>query len=177
MTIYKLNDFSPQFTDRDSCFIADSADVIGKVSIGKNVGIWFGAILRGDTEMLTIKNGSNVQDGTIIHADYGFPATIGEGCTIGHKAIIHGCTIEDNSLVGMGATVLNGAVVGENCLIGAGALIPEGKHIEAGSLVVGMPGKVKRALSDDEVKGLTLSAEHYMQNASRFIQNLKVEVV
>lgn len=177
MTIYKLDDFSPKFADRDSCFIADSADVIGQVSIGRNVGIWFGCILRGDTALLNVKDDSNVQDGSIMHADIGFPATIGVGCTIGHKAIIHGCTIEDHSLVGMGATVLNGAIVGEECLIGAGALIAEGKVIEPRSLVVGMPGKVRRSLSDDEVKGLYKSAEHYMQNASRYIQNLKIEVV
>ncbi|PCI86669.1 MAG: gamma carbonic anhydrase family protein [Hyphomicrobiales bacterium] len=177
MTIYKLDNKSANFTDRDSCFIADSADVIGNISIGRNVGIWFGCVLRGDTELLCIKDNSNVQDGSIMHADYGFPATIGQGCTIGHKAIIHGCTIEDHSLVGMGATVLNGAVIGEECLVGAGALVSEGKIIPARSLVIGMPGKVRRDLSDDEVKGLYKSAEHYMQNATRYIQNLKVEVV
>ena len=177
MTIYKLDNKSAKFTDRDSCFIADSADVIGNISIGRNVGIWFGCVLRGDTELLSIKDNSNVQDGSIMHADYGFPATIGQGCTIGHKAIIHGCTIEDHSLVGMGATVLNGAVIGEECLVGAGALVAEGKIISPRSLVIGMPGKVRRSLSDDEVKGLYKSAEHYMQNAARYIQNLKIEVV
>ncbi|MCJ8324105.1 MAG: gamma carbonic anhydrase family protein [Rhizobiales bacterium] len=177
MSIYKLDNFTPIFTDRASCFVADSADIIGEVIIGRNVGIWFGAVLRGDTELLTIKDNSNIQDGTIIHADAGFPATIGMGCTIGHKAIIHGCTIHDNSLIGMAATVLNGAVIGENCLIGAGALVPEGKVIPPKSLVVGMPGKVRRDLTDDEVAGLTKSAEHYMQNASRFIQNLNIIVV
>lgn len=177
MTIYKLDNFSPQFTDRATCFIAASADIIGEVIIGRHVGIWFGAVLRGDTELLTIKDGSNVQDGSIVHADKGFPTIIGQQCTIGHKAIIHGCTIGDNSLIGMGATILNGAIIGENSLVGAGALVPEGKIIEAGSLVVGMPGKVRRSLTDDEIIGLTKSAEHYMQNANRFIQNLKVEVV
>lgn len=177
MTIYKLEDISPQFTDRASCFVADSADLIGNIAIGANVGIWFGCVLRGDTELLTIKNNSNVQDGSIMHADYGFPATIGEGCTIGHRATIHGCTIEDNSLVGMGATILNGAVIGEASLVGAGALVAEGKIIEPRSLVIGMPGKVRRSLSDEEVQGLVKSAEHYMQNAKRYIQNLNVIVV
>ncbi|MBL1241890.1 MAG: gamma carbonic anhydrase family protein [OCS116 cluster bacterium] len=177
MTIFSLNNISPNFTDRDSCFIADSADVIGNITIGRNVGIWFGCVLRGDTELLNIKDDSNVQDGSVMHADYGFPATIGQGCTIGHRATIHGCTIEDHSLIGMGATVLNGAVIGEESLVGAGALVAEGKIISPRSLVIGMPGKVRRDLSDDEVKGLHKSAEHYMQNAAHYIQNLKVEVV
>ncbi|NRA86979.1 MAG: gamma carbonic anhydrase family protein [Rhizobiales bacterium] len=177
MTIYQLNQKTPIFSDRQSCFIANSADVIGDIFIGKNVSIWFGAILRGDTETLTIKDNSNVQDGSVIHADYGFPAVVGIGCTIGHRATIHGCTIEDNSLIGMGATILNGAIIGGNCLVGAGALVPEGKVIERGSLVVGMPGKTRRMLSADEIKSLYKSAEHYMENAKNYIQNLKVEVV
>ncbi len=177
MTLYSLGNFSPQFTDKQSCFIAKSADVIGKVTIGKNVSIWFNVVIRGDLEQITINNNSNIQDGTVIHADKGFPATIGEGCTIGHNAIIHGCKINDNSLIGMGATVLNGAVIGENCLVGAGALVAEGKHIPSGSLVIGIPGKPRRQLNDDEIKSIYLSAEHYMQNAAHYIQNLKIELV
>ncbi len=177
MSIYSLAGVTPKFIDRQSCFIADSADIIGDVHIGRQSSVWFGAILRGDTETLTIGDQTNIQDGSILHADYGYPTSLGVGVTVGHKAIIHGCTINDNSLVGMGATILNGAVIGENCLVGAGALVGEGKVIEAGSLVIGMPGKTRRSLSDEEIKGLTKSAEHYMQNAQRYIQNLKIEVV
>ncbi|MEM7300362.1 MAG: gamma carbonic anhydrase family protein [Pseudomonadota bacterium] len=173
MPIYSLDGISPSFPEDESHWIADSATVLGKVVLKENANIWFGAVLRGDNEAITIGVDSNVQDLSILHTDPGFPLTIGTGCTIGHKAILHGCTIGDNSLIGMGASVMNGAVIGENCLIGAGALIPEGKEIPAGSLVVGAPGKVIRSLDDKAIAALNWSAQHYVANAKRFRTGLK----
>ena len=153
-------------------WVADTATVIGDVALEENVSIWFGAILRGDNERIHIGRGSNVQDLCVLHTDPGFPLAIGTNCTIGHRAILHGCTIGDGSLVGMGATVLNGARIGANCLIGANALITEGTNVPDGSLVVGAPGKVVRALSGPEFPRLQRSAEHYVQNAQRFAAGL-----
>ncbi|MCL4159932.1 UNVERIFIED_CONTAM: hypothetical protein GTU68_017434 [Idotea baltica] len=135
--------------------------------------VWFGCTIRGDNERITVGAGSNVQENCVFHTDVGYPLTIGANCTIGHKVMLHGCTIEDNSLIGMGATVLNGAIIGKNCLIGAGALITENKVIPDGSLVMGAPGKVVRTLDEKAIQGLTLSAEHYQQNAARFAADLR----
>ena len=142
MTIYSLDGVSPQVAE-DS-WIAPDANVIGKIVIQEGASIWFGATLRGDNEEIVIGKGSNVQENTIMHTDMGYPLTVGEGCTIGHKALLHGCTIGDNTLIGMGAVILNGAKIGKNCLIGANALITENKVIPDGSLVMGSPGKVVR---------------------------------
>jgi carbonic anhydrase/acetyltransferase-like protein (isoleucine patch superfamily) len=150
------------------CWVAESATVIGDVTLEEDASIWFGAVLRGDNEPIRIGRSSNIQDLCMLHTDPGFPLTIEAGCTIGHRAILHGCTIGEGSLVGMGATVLNGARVGRNCLVGAAALITEGKEIPDNSLVVGTPGKVVRQLADAEVAGLRRSAEHYAENAKRF---------
>ena len=147
--------------------------MIGNIIIGDDVGIWFRAVLRGDNEPITIGAGSNIQDGVMIHTDMGAPATIGRGCTIGHHAIIHGCTIGDNSLVGMSATVLNGARIGRNCLIGAHALIPERKEIPDNSLVMGAPAKVIRELDADAAAALEMSARHYVANWQRYASGLK----
>ncbi|PCJ91844.1 MAG: gamma carbonic anhydrase family protein [Hyphomicrobiales bacterium] len=174
MPLYSLDEHAPTTPQNGDFWVAPDADVIGQVVIGEAVGIWFGAVLRGDNEPITIGNGSNVQEHTMIHTDPGFPATIGENCTIGHRAIIHGCTIDDNSLIGMGAIVLNGAKIGKNCLIGAGALIPEGKEIPDNSLVVGMPGKVIRHLSDEDAAKLTQSALKYQANFRRYAKSLKI---
>ena len=171
MTVYALGGTEPSFPDK-FYWIAPSAIVIGDVIIGENVGIWFGSVLRGDNEPIKIGDNSNVQENSVFHTDPGFPVTVGKGCTIGHKAMIHGCTIGDNSLIGMGATVLNGAKIGNNCLIGAGALIPEGKIIPDNSLVVGMPGKVIRELDENSIEGLRNSAKHYVANARRFAKEL-----
>jgi len=171
MPFYTLNDVSPKMPD-GFCWIAPNATIIGNVEIGENAGVWFGSVLRGDNEPISIGRDTNVQEDCVFHTDPGFPVTIGEGCTIGHKAMIHGCTIGSNSLVGMGATVLNGAKIGNNCLIGAGALIPEGKQIPDGSLVVGMPGKIIRELDAVAIEGLKRSAEHYVANAKRFAKEL-----
>jgi Carbonic anhydrases/acetyltransferases, isoleucine patch superfamily len=172
MALYSLDGVAPTLPDGFH-FIAESAELIGKVIVGADAGIWFGAVLRGDNEPITIGAGSNIQENCALHTDMGFPLTVGEGCTIGHKAILHGCTIGDNSLVGMGAIVLNGAVIGRNCLIGAGALVTEGKVIPDNSLVVGAPGKVVRTLGPETEEMLRKSAAHYVENARRFARGLK----
>lgn len=171
MTIYALGDASPKLAD--TAWIAPGGHVIGKVDLHQDVSVWFGVVLRGDNEWITIGAGTNVQENTVMHTDMGFPLTIGAGCTIGHKAMLHGCTIGDNVLIGMGATVLNGAVIGENSLIGAGALVTEGKKIPPGSLVMGQPGRVVRQLDDAAIQGLHASALHYQDNARRFAKDLK----
>ena len=173
MTLYNLDGVSPELPGEGGYWIAPSADVMGRVRLLKDASVWFGAVLRGDNEWLTIGEGSNVQDGCVMHSDMGAPLTVGRDCTIGHKAILHGCTIGDNSLIGMGATVLNHAVIGRNCLIGAGALIPERKVIPDNSLVVGAPGKIIRALDADAVAGLLKSAQGYVRNWKRFAAGLQ----
>ena len=171
MPLYALADVTP---DVDAtAWVAPDANVIGNVRLAAKSSVWFGSTLRGDNELITVGEGSNVQENSVFHTDVGYPLTIGVNCTIGHKVMLHGCTIGDNSLIGMGATVLNGAVIGKNCLIGAGALITENKVIPDGSLVMGAPGKVVRALDAAAIKGLTLSAEHYQQNAARFAADLR----
>lgn len=172
MPVYELDGISPVLPSHDDYWIAPDADVIGRVQIGDAVGIWFGAVLRGDNELISIGDGTNIQEHTMVHTDPGFPATIGKNCTIGHRAIIHGCTIGDNSLIGMGAIVLNGAEIGKNCLVGAGALIPEGKKIPDNSLVVGMPGKVIRTLDAESADKLTQSALNYQRNFRKFSKGL-----
>jgi carbonic anhydrase/acetyltransferase-like protein (isoleucine patch superfamily) len=149
-------------------FIADTARVMGSVVLHDRVSIWFGAVLRGDCELITIGEGSNVQDLSMVHADYGFPVTVGRNCVIGHQVCLHGCTIGDGALIGIGATVLNGAVIGENALVGAHALVPEGKRFPPRSLILGAPAKVVRELTDEEVARLRAGAEHYVANGAHF---------
>lgn len=173
MPLYTLDGKSPIFADEASTWVAPDASVIGGIVIGKDVGIWFGSALRGDTETITIGDGTNVQEHTIMHTDPGFPLTIGVGCTIGHRALLHGCTIGDNSLVGMGAIILNGARIGHNCLVGAGALVTEGKVFADGSLIVGSPARVVRQLDAEAIKRLRLSAQHYIANQRRFRSGLR----
>lgn len=173
MALYALGNAEPVLPPKGSYWIAPDASVIGKVILEKDAGIWFGAVLRGDNEPITIGTGSNVQDGVMIHTDMGFPATIGSNCTIGHHAIIHGCKIGKTSLIGMGATILNGAVIGNNCLVGANALITEGKTFPDNTLIVGTPAKAVRHLSADEVDGLRQSAKRYVENWKRFSIELK----
>lgn len=170
MTVYALDGISPELADES--WTAPSADVIGRVRLLHHASVWFGAVLRGDNEWITIGEGSNVQDGCVLHTDMGAPLMIGSHCTIGHKAILHGCVIGDNSLIGMGAVVLNHAVIGKNCLIGAHALIAEGKIIPDNSLVVGAPGKIIRTLNDVDVLGLRKSAEGYVRNWQHFAKGL-----
>lgn len=166
MTLYALGDVSPQIAH--DTWVAPDANLIGKVVLETGASVWFGCTIRADHEEIRIGKGSNVQENCVMHIDAGFPLTIGAGCTIGHKVMLHGCTIGDNSLIGMGATVLNGAKIGKNCLIGAGALITEGKEIPDGSLVMGIPGKVVRALDETAIQSLRASALHYQDNMRRF---------
>lgn len=173
MPLYKLDDVSPQLDDEDSTWIAPDASVIGKVRLAAKTGVWFGAVLRGDNELISIGAGTNVQEHCVLHTDMGYPLTVGENCTIGHRAILHGCTIGDNSLIGMGAIVLNGARIGKNCLVGAGALITEGKEFPDNSLIVGVPAKAVRELDDKAAEGLRQSAELYIANGQRFRNGLK----
>lgn len=173
MPVYALDDSSPDIPGDGSTWIAPDADVIGKVSLGTGVGVWFGAVLRGDNEPITVGDGTNIQEHVMIHTDPGYPARIGGGCTIGHRAIIHGCTIGDDTLIGMGAIILNGAVIGANSLVGAGALVTEGKEFPPGSLIVGVPAKVVRSLDEAAISRLKLSAQRYTANAARFARGLK----
>ncbi|MDP9136882.1 MAG: gamma carbonic anhydrase family protein [Pseudomonadota bacterium] len=168
MAIYELDGIRPALPEPGRYWVAPSAAVIGKVEIGIDGSVWFGAVLRGDHEPIIIGAGSNVQDGCVIHTDPGMPATVGRNCTIGHRAILHSCAVGDNTLIGMGATVLNRAQVGRNCLIGANALIPEGKAIPDQSLVIGMPGRIVRQLTAEEVEALAQSARNYIANWKRF---------
>ena len=170
MTHYRLGDVAPQVAD--DAWVAPACHVIGNVVLAAKASVWFGSTLRGDNEVIDVGAGTNVQENCVLHTDIGYPLTIGAGCTIGHKAMLHGCTIGENSLIGMGATVLNGAVIGKNCLIGAGALVTEGKVIPDGTLVVGAPAKVVRELDEAAIEGLRTSAKHYQENAARFAQGL-----
>ena len=166
MPIYRLGELSPQL--QEGVWVADNATIIGDVHLGRNVNVWFGAILRGDNDPITIGDNTNVQDAAVLHTDDGVPLDIGRDVTIGHKAMLHGCTIGDGTLIGMGATVLNGAKIGKGCLIGACALITEGKEIPDGSLVMGSPGKVVRQLDETARAKLFASAAGYQANARRF---------
>ncbi|MEQ8483349.1 MAG: gamma carbonic anhydrase family protein [Pseudomonadales bacterium] len=157
---------------RGEYWVADNALVIGSVLLENNASVWFNAVLRGDAELITVGENSNVQDGAVLHTDPGCPLVIGRNVTIGHKVMLHGCEIGDNSLIGINAVVLNRAKIGRNCLIGANALITEGKEIPDNSMVLGSPAKVVRQLTEQEVAGLALSARHYVENARRFRDGL-----
>lgn len=171
MPLYALNGAAPELAE-GHCWVAPDAQLIGKVRLKTDASVWFGAVLRGDNEWIEVGEGSNVQDHAVLHTDMGFPLVIGRNCTIGHRAMLHGCTIHDNSLIGMGATLLNGCVIGRNCLIGAGALIAEGKIIPDNSLVMGMPGKVVRELDAEAAARLPQSAEGYVRNWQRYARGL-----
>jgi carbonic anhydrase/acetyltransferase-like protein (isoleucine patch superfamily) len=173
MPLYAIDGTEPNFADADTNWIAPDATLIGDVRVGRNAGFWFGVVIRGDNEPITIGADTNVQEHTVMHTDPGFPLTIGDGCTIGHRAMLHGCTIGDNSLIGMGAIVLNGARIGKNSLVGAGALVTEGKEFPDNSLIVGSPAKAIRVLDDAAVARLRGSAAHYVANGKRFKAGLK----
>lgn len=168
--LYAIDDTHPELAD--DVFVAGDARVIGRVKLEAGSSVWFGCVLRGDTDLLQVGAGSNVQDLSVLHADPGFPLTIGRNVTVGHKVMLHGCTIADNSLIGIGAIVLNGARIGSNCIIGAGALIPEGKEIPDNSLVMGAPGKVVRDTTDAHQQAILESARHYVANGQRYRQGL-----
>jgi len=166
MAEYSLDGAQPRIDA--SAWVAASAEVIGQVTLLADASVWFAAVVRGDMDTIVIGQGSNIQDGSVLHADAGQPLTIGNGVTVGHKVILHGCTVGDGSLVGMGAIVLNGARIGKNCLVGAGSLVTEGKEFPDGSLIMGTPAKVVRALTPEQMEGLRRSAIHYVDNARRF---------
>lgn len=171
MTIYQLGDHAPEIDA--SAFVAETATLIGKVTLHANSSVWFGATIRGDNERITIGENSNVQEGTVMHTDMGFPLTVGKDVTIGHQAMLHGCTIGDGSLIGIQAVVLNGARIGKGCLVGAGALVTEGKEFPDNSLIVGAPAKVVRQLTADDVARLKGSAASYVQRGQLFKSQLK----
>lgn len=170
MTLYAFDGTTPDIAE--DCWVAPDANLIGRVVLEAGASVWFGATLRGDNEPITVGVGSNLQENVVCHTDPGCPLTVGANCTIGHKAMLHGCTIGDGVLVGMGATVLNGAVIGEGALIGAGALVTENKVIPPRSLVMGMPGKVVRELDDEAVAENLRSAERYREKMRRFRESL-----
>ena len=171
MAIYQLDDFTPSI--HPSVWVADNAQVMGNVTLAEDASVWFGAVLRGDTSTITVGKGSNVQDNSVLHADNGMPLVIGEGVTVGHQVMLHGCTVGNNSLIGIGAIVLNGVKIGNNCLVGAGALVTEGKEFADGSMILGSPAKAVRMLSPEQIEGLKMSARHYIANANRYKAGLK----
>jgi carbonic anhydrase/acetyltransferase-like protein (isoleucine patch superfamily) len=171
MALYQLDGVQPQV--HDTAWVADSAQVIGRVLLEEDASVWFSAVVRGDTETITIGRGSNIQDGSVLHADLGQPLTIGAGVTVGHQVMLHGCTIGDGSLIGIQAVVLNGARIGRHCLVGAGALVTEGKEFPDGSMILGSPARVVRQLTPEQIEGLKRSASSYVDNARRFRQGLR----
>lgn len=172
MAVYALDGKRPLLPSQDRVFIAPDAHVIGDIELHDDVGIWFGAVLRGDNERITIGARSNIQEGSMLHTDMGFPLVVGADCTIGHHAILHGCMIGDGSLIGMGATILNGAKIGRHCLVGANALVTEGKEFPDYSLIVGSPAKFVRTLDSEAAERLKQSAASYVVNARRFAAGL-----
>ncbi len=170
--MYSLADDAPELLG-EGHFVADTAAVIGKVRLRAGASVWFGTVIRGDNERIDIGERSNVQDGCVLHTDPGCPLTIGNGVTVGHNVMLHGCTIGDGSLIGIGSIILNGAVIGDQCLVGANSLITEGKVFEPRSLILGSPAKTVRPLSDEEILGLDRSAQVYVDNATRFVRGLR----
>jgi len=173
MAIYELDGQGPDLPADGNYFIADTADVIGRIRLKPQASVWFGAVLRGDNEWIEIGEGSNVQDNCTCHTDKGFPLTIGNNCTVGHNVILHGCTIGDGALIGMGSIVMNGARIGRNSIVGAGSVITEGKEYPDNSLIIGSPARVIRTLSPEQVTAMGSAARFYVTNGSRFKQGMK----
>ena len=171
MAVYALHDTVPQV--HETAWVADGATVIGNVILEEQASVWYGAVIRGDNELITVGRGSNVQDGSVLHTDHGFPLTLGEGVTVGHQVTLHGCTIGDGSLIGIQAVVLNGARIGRNCLVGAGSLVTEGKEFPDNSLIMGSPAKVVRERSPEQAQRLRQSALNYVANAARHRDGLR----
>jgi len=165
MALFRLGDDVPRLADK--AWVAESATVVGRVALGEGASVWYGAVLRGDNEWITIGAGSNIQDGSVLHTDLGSPLSLGDNVTVGHQAMLHGCTVGPNTLVGIQAVILNGARIGANSIVGAGALVTEGKSFPDNSLIVGSPARVLRELTPEQVQRLHLSATHYMHNAQR----------
>lgn len=173
MPLYKIDGIAPRLPHGGRWFIAPGAHVIGRVELEEDANIWFGCVLRGDNEWITIGARTNIQENSILHTDMGFPLTIGADCTVGHGVILHSCIIAENTLIGMGATILNGAKIGRNCLVGANTLVTEGKEFPDNSLIVGSPAKVIRTLGEDSVERNLQSAAHYVENARRYSQGIE----
>lgn len=173
MPLYSIDDASPVVPNEGAWWLAPDAHVIGRVRLAADVGIWFGAVLRGDNEWITIGKGSNIQEGCVLHTDLGFPLSVGSSCTIGHRAILHGCTIGENSLIGMGATVLNGTKVGRNSLVGANALLTEGKEFPDNSLIIGAPARVVRTLDENAAATIANVAKDYVSRWRQFAAGLR----
>ncbi len=171
MAIYQLGEISPEIAP--SAYITDSANIIGKVKIEANASIWFDVTIRGDNELITVGENSNVQEGSILHTDPGFPLSIGQNVTVGHQAMLHGCTIGEGSLIGIQAVILNGAKIGKNCLVGAGALVTEGKEFPDNSLIVGSPAKVIRVLTEEAILKMRGNTQHYVQRGQEYKTQLK----
>ena len=171
MAIYQLGDDAPRLAP--TAWVADSAQIIGRVSLADSVSVWFGAVLRGDNEWITLGVRSNVQEGSVLHTDMGFPLTLGDDVTVGQQSMLHGCSVGDGSLIGIQAVILNGARIGKNCLVGAGAVDTEGKEFPDNSLILGSPAKVVRELTAEQVARIKLSALHYVDNAVRYRAQLK----
>ena len=166
MALYEIDGHQPQVPD--SAWVADNASVIGRVVLGEGASVWFGATLRGDNEPITLGARSNVQEGAVLHVDPGYPLTLGEGVTVGHQAMLHGCTVGDGTLIGIQAVLLNGSTIGRNCLVGAGAVVTEGKHFPDGSMILGAPAKVVRQLTPEQIEGLARAAAHYVEKSHRY---------
>ena len=173
MPLYKIDGIAPRLPAPDRYFVAPGAHVIGRVELQDDANVWFGCVLRGDNEWITIGARTNIQENSVLHTDMGFPLTIGADCTIGHGVILHGCTIGESSLIGMGATILNGVKIGRNCLVGANALVTEGKEFPDNSLIVGSPAKAIRTLSEDACERHLDSAKHYVENGRRYANGLE----
>ncbi len=173
MAIYEIDGIRPSLPVEGDYWIAENASVIGQVSLAAGASIWYGCVLRGDNDPITIGENSNIQDGSVIHTDIGKPCTVGRDVTVGHMVMLHGCTIGDETLIGIGSTILNGAQIGRNCIIGASSLIPEGKQIPDNSLIMGAPGKVVKTVSDAQVQMIRMSAAHYVENARRHAGKLR----
>lgn len=171
MAIYSLDNVSPRMAE--TAWVADSAQVMGDVVMGDESSVWFGTIVRGDSETITLGRGVNVQDASVLHADPGVPLTLGDNVSVGHQVMLHGCTVGEGTLIGIGSVVLNHAKIGKNCLVGAGSLVTEGKEFPDGSMILGRPAKVVRELSPDEIANLQRIAQHYKDNARRFKAGLK----
>jgi carbonic anhydrase/acetyltransferase-like protein (isoleucine patch superfamily) len=171
MAIYELDGVAPEVAE--SAWVAGSAEVMGNVRLAEDASVWFGAVVRGDCESISIGEGSNIQDASVLHADLGKPLVVGRHVTVGHQVMLHGCTIGDESLIGIGAVVLKGAKIGRNCLVGAGALVTEGKEFPDGSMIIGSPAKAVRQLTPEQIEGLRRSAQHYVDNARRFKSGLR----
>ena len=171
MAVYRIGDDTPRIDP--SVWIADNATVIGRVTLAEGASVWYGAVLRGDNDAITIGRDSNVQDGSVLHTDPGWPLTLGASVSVGHQVMLHGCTVGDGTLVGIQSVLLNGAKIGRHSIVGAGSLVTEGKEFPDGSMILGSPAKAVRSLTPEQIEGLRQSAKHYTQNAERFRKGLK----